>query len=286
MLLLDGHESHCNYPFLEYAWRHRILIHVLPAHSSHLTQPLDVGLFGPLQRYYGVLVAEWFKGGYPAISKADFFPLLQKARERTYTSNNIKRAWEGTGLVPYDRRKIQRRLGVVVITQQQPESPTHMLKTPKHPHQIRQILKYSQQLVLEDGPKELILSALEKLCKSGIEGQAQGAIAQHETVFLKKRLNLKANHKSSRVRIVKKQQGYARLLKQKDIEEFQLEFEAKQQLLAQKRAIGVRGKKGGKHSKDKGKAVDRQAIASSGDAVASGSGSGSQGLNTEGWFAI
>src|SRR3954469_6400624 len=63
LLLLDGHESHCNYPFLDFAWRHRILIFVLPAHSSHLTQPLDIGLFGPLQRHYGVLLAEWLRGG-------------------------------------------------------------------------------------------------------------------------------------------------------------------------------------------------------------------------------
>jgi hypothetical protein len=258
------------------------LIHVLPAHSSHLTQPLDVGLFGPLQHYYGVLIAEWFKGGYPAISKADFFPLLREARERTYTLSNIKGAWEGAGLVPYDRRKIRRKLGVGIVTQQQPESPDHMLRTPKHTHQIRQILKYSQQLVLEDGPKELILSALEKLGKSGIEGQAQKVIAQHETAFLQRHLILKANHKSSKVRIVKKRQGFARLLKQEELEEFQLEYEAKQQLLAQKESKGVGGKRGGKRSKDKGKGVDRQAVAFTDDVVASGSGSGHQRLDVEG----
>jgi hypothetical protein len=203
MLLLDGHDSHCNYLFLDYAWHHQILIHILLAHSSHLTQPLDVGLFGPLQRYYGVLVAEWFKGGYPAMTKVDFFPLLKKAREQTYTPQNIKSAWEGAGLVPYNRRKVLDRLGEKSNSQKQSQLLNPPLKIPKHPSQFRQILKFSQQLVLQDGPKELLLSALEKLSKSGMEGQAQKTIAEHETAFLKKCLNLKSNHKSSRVRILK-----------------------------------------------------------------------------------
>jgi hypothetical protein len=110
LLLLDGHESHCNYPFIDIAWRYRILIFVLPAHSSHLTQPLDVGLFSPLQHYYVKLLDEWFQGGYPSISREDFIPLLKRAKAQTYTLQNIQGAWRGTGLVPYDRRKVQGRL--------------------------------------------------------------------------------------------------------------------------------------------------------------------------------
>ncbi|KAH0536623.1 hypothetical protein FGG08_006517 [Glutinoglossum americanum] len=48
------------------------------------------------------------------------------------------------------------------------------------------ILKYSEQLVLQDGPKELLLSALEKLSKSEIQAQIQEAIVKHETAFFKK----------------------------------------------------------------------------------------------------
>ena len=75
LLVLDGHESHANYLFLDFAWKHRILVQVLPAHSSYLTQPLDVGLFSPLQNNYGKLVMDWSKGGgFPGLHKSDFFP--------------------------------------------------------------------------------------------------------------------------------------------------------------------------------------------------------------------
>jgi hypothetical protein len=46
-------------------------------------------------------------------------------------------------------------------------------------------LKYSQQIVLQHGPKELIVGTLEKLGKSDIEGQAQQAITKRKTPFFK-----------------------------------------------------------------------------------------------------
>ena len=48
LLLVDGHCSHVNLSFLDYADKHWIIILVLPPHSTHRFQPLDVGLFSPL----------------------------------------------------------------------------------------------------------------------------------------------------------------------------------------------------------------------------------------------
>src|SRR5579862_213538 len=255
---------------------------MLPAHSTHLTQPLDIGLFGPLQRYYGVLLAEWFKGGYPAISREDFIPLLQQARERTYTIQNIKGAWAGAGLVPYDRRRVQSRLDKGIISQKEPESPVRAIKTPKQSHEFRQILKYSEQLVLQDGPKKLLLSALEKLSKSGIQAQVQEAVAKYETTFLKKRLNMKANHQKSRVRINKKQQGYAKLMTQDDVNEALEEYNTKQKELAKVAARKSQKGEGERVGKSKGKRVTRKVTAPSKDPMVSGSGSGTQVSDSEG----
>ena len=44
MLVLDGHESHVNVSFNEFCKENDIIPICLPPHSSHLTQPLDVGL--------------------------------------------------------------------------------------------------------------------------------------------------------------------------------------------------------------------------------------------------
>ena len=52
LLIVDGHSSHVNLKFLDYADRNRIIILILPPHSTHHLQPLDVGLFSPLARAY------------------------------------------------------------------------------------------------------------------------------------------------------------------------------------------------------------------------------------------
>ncbi|GKU14024.1 unnamed protein product, partial [Fusarium langsethiae] len=53
LLILDGHESHHSVDFERYCKEHKIITLCMPAHASHLLQPLDVGCFGPLKKAYG-----------------------------------------------------------------------------------------------------------------------------------------------------------------------------------------------------------------------------------------
>jgi hypothetical protein len=52
ILLLDGFESHLSMEVLEFAEQYKILLYYLPSYTTYLTQPLDVGLFGPIARAY------------------------------------------------------------------------------------------------------------------------------------------------------------------------------------------------------------------------------------------
>ena len=45
LLLVDGHSSHVNMEFIDWADRHRIIIMILPPYTTHRLQPLDVGMF-------------------------------------------------------------------------------------------------------------------------------------------------------------------------------------------------------------------------------------------------
>src|SRR5438046_7214084 len=49
ILICDGHESHVTSRFLAHCLQHHIHVLLLPPHTSHITQPLDVGVFGPLK---------------------------------------------------------------------------------------------------------------------------------------------------------------------------------------------------------------------------------------------
>jgi hypothetical protein len=50
-LPLDGHSTHISVGLLEWAKSMNIVIFILPAHTSHLLQPLDVACFGPVQQF-------------------------------------------------------------------------------------------------------------------------------------------------------------------------------------------------------------------------------------------
>jgi hypothetical protein len=52
LLIVDGHNSHVNMRFINYCDQNRILLAILPPHSTYRLQPLDVGLFTPLAQYY------------------------------------------------------------------------------------------------------------------------------------------------------------------------------------------------------------------------------------------
>jgi hypothetical protein len=54
LLIVDGHSSHVNLAFIEYASGYGIIILILPPHSTHRLQPLDLNCFLPLGTKYGV----------------------------------------------------------------------------------------------------------------------------------------------------------------------------------------------------------------------------------------
>lgn len=108
LLLVDGHSSHVNMRFIDYAHANRILIAVLPPHSTHRLQPLDVGLFSPLATYYSQqvdkLLAE--SQGLVRLTKRDFWPLFREAWTKAFTAKNVRSAWETTGIHPFDPSKV------------------------------------------------------------------------------------------------------------------------------------------------------------------------------------
>ena len=52
LLIYDGHKSHVNIDISDWAIANNIKLFVLPAHTSHFLQPLDVACFGPLESFF------------------------------------------------------------------------------------------------------------------------------------------------------------------------------------------------------------------------------------------
>ena len=77
----------------------------LPPHSTHLLQPLDVGLFGP-QHFYGIGIDEHFRdyGEGFGFAPQHFLPIYLEARRKAYSLANIESAFRATGIVPLNSR--------------------------------------------------------------------------------------------------------------------------------------------------------------------------------------
>ncbi len=49
VLFMDGHASHLGLKVIQKARKNNIHLIAVPAHTTHITQTLDVGLFGPMK---------------------------------------------------------------------------------------------------------------------------------------------------------------------------------------------------------------------------------------------
>ena len=110
LLVLDGHNSHISAEFDQFCLDHQIVVLCMPAHSSHLLQPLDVGCFSVLKQLYGRLIQQIISHGVNHIDKRKFLPLYRQARQTALHQNNIQAGFAATGLVPYSPDRVLAQL--------------------------------------------------------------------------------------------------------------------------------------------------------------------------------
>ena len=101
LLILDGHGSHETTEFLWRCLEHDIYLLFLPAHTSHVLQPLDLTVFSALKRAYRKELQKLSSlVDSTPIGKRNFLVCYQKARQESITPSNIKSGWRTTGLWP------------------------------------------------------------------------------------------------------------------------------------------------------------------------------------------
>jgi hypothetical protein len=123
--------------FLDKCDQLRIIVLILPPHSTHRLQPLDVSLFQPLATTYSYKINKILheSGGIISLSKRMFWSCFKASWNKSFTESNILSAFEKIGLWPYNPTK------VIKIISPQPITPLETtlgaLKTPKTSKSIR-----------------------------------------------------------------------------------------------------------------------------------------------------
>ena len=108
VLLLDGHKSHVSVGLTEWAMQHNIFIFVLPAHTSHILQPMDVAIFGPFQKIYNALCHKFIRTTSATICRYNVCELACKAYSKALSSDNLQSAFRKTGICPFDKDAIDK----------------------------------------------------------------------------------------------------------------------------------------------------------------------------------
>ena len=101
LLILDGHGSHETLEFMWKCYLHNIHLLFLPAHTSHVLQPLDLSIFAPLKRAYRKRLGNLaLLNDSTPIGKRNFLDCYKLARIDALTVANCKAGWGASGLWP------------------------------------------------------------------------------------------------------------------------------------------------------------------------------------------
>jgi hypothetical protein len=110
----------------------------MPPHSSHLLQPLDVSCFSPLKRAYSREIESLIRNHINHITKLKFLPAVKAAYDRSFTPANIRSAFQGAGLVPYQPDAVLSKLDVQLRTPT-PPALTDVLWEARTPGNVREL---------------------------------------------------------------------------------------------------------------------------------------------------
>ena len=135
LLICDGHDSHISAQFVRYCIDNKIVVFLLPPHSSHLLQPLDVGVFGPVKAAMSLQLSRLYAMEISRLQKIEWLENYRQARGKSIVDSNILGGWRGAGLLPLNPHRILRQISDTTTPppQAEPETVTPYLVTSSPP---------------------------------------------------------------------------------------------------------------------------------------------------------
>ena len=101
VLIQDGHASHMSIKLIELARANDVHLLCLPAHTTHILQPLDMGVFKPFKTYFSKACTSYLaKHPGRVITNDMIASLVATAWANTFSPNNIMGGFRKTGIFP------------------------------------------------------------------------------------------------------------------------------------------------------------------------------------------
>ena len=199
MLICDGFEMHEILEILKFCFENNIILCRLSSHTSHKLQPCDVAVFASLKAAYRDQVDRLERGGVNTIGKQHFTSLFSPARERTFTSKNIKADFAASDLFPFNPDRVLRDISkpLADLTMSKADEvkmrscpqdvvlQTHVTSVSAEAFIALQNLIIKQDAhALDETSKQSLQRHLQKLAKAVQTSFAKGALQQDQIRFL------------------------------------------------------------------------------------------------------
>ena len=193
LLLIDGHGSHTPIDFMWLCKLHKIQLLYLPAHASHLLQPLDLAPFSVVKsRYRNEIRALSALDDAAPVKKERFVTSYNKAREEGLSERVIRAGWKAAGLCPYNPQlvlhssQISGRPSTPPTTNQDAAISESVFNTPKS---SQALYKAQQALLLSETLSRSTRLVLGKAGKAIAAANTRAAELQAENQRLKYQLD-------------------------------------------------------------------------------------------------
>ena len=125
LLVLDGHGSHITIDVIEFARSNNVHLLCLPSHTSHILQPLDVGVFKSLKSFFSKGCRQYMAKNPGCVITQDVLAsVVGIAIAQSHTPLNILGGFKKTGIYPFNPGEVSDRQ----------LAPSKALKKPSAPY--------------------------------------------------------------------------------------------------------------------------------------------------------
>ena len=162
LLLLDGHSSHYQPSFVQKAAEEEVIVFCLPPHTTHCTQPLDNGCFGPMKRAWREECQNYCASN-PGrvVTRLQFCCLFGRAWKKAVTMENVVSGFRFCGVYPFNRdaqrpevkaatfdgQSLTKKTGLKYIPFCSPaKQPQYSLQSPSTPRfSVSDVMRYQRR---------------------------------------------------------------------------------------------------------------------------------------------